>query len=121
MLRSVVRSLTSDATAALLHAFVTARLDHCYSFCVGLPLRRLWCLHPILRSAAHISRRNPKFDNVSSCMLDLIHILPAIQRMISLRIIALVLSGFEPASHEDLCSSALSPRGRCSLRPTEQI
>ena len=36
-LRVISRSLTSTATAALFHAFVTSRLDYCSTLYVGLP------------------------------------------------------------------------------------
>src|SRR6218665_259329 len=37
-LRVVSRSLSCSAAAALVHAFVTSRLDHCSSILAGLPL-----------------------------------------------------------------------------------
>src|SRR6218665_2931582 len=43
-LRVISRSLTSTATATLVHAFVTSRLDYCSTLYVGLPAVRLGCL-----------------------------------------------------------------------------
>ena len=43
-----------DAAATLVHAFVTSRLDHCYSVLVGLPLTLTACLDRVLRSAARL-------------------------------------------------------------------
>src|SRR6218665_3539560 len=40
-LRVISRSLTSTATATLVHAFVTSRLDYCSTLYVGLPAVRL--------------------------------------------------------------------------------
>jgi len=69
-LHTLVRSLTSDSTATLIHAFVTARLDYCSWLYAGLPVWRLQCLD---RSCAlpHASRRIPKFGHVSSYMLNI--------------------------------------------------
>jgi len=49
-LRTVVCSLNSDATATLIHAFITARLDNYSSLYAGLPVVRLQCLDRVLRS-----------------------------------------------------------------------
>ena len=86
---ALVRSLTSDATAILKHAFITAWLDYCSSLSTGLPVRRLRCLDRILGSAASLSGCIPKFDHIFSYMLDVLHWLPLQQRN-SYHIISLV-------------------------------
>src|SRR6218665_364386 len=53
-LRTVSRSLSHDAAAILVHAFVTSRLDHCCSVLVGLPLTMTARLDRVLRSAARL-------------------------------------------------------------------
>jgi len=41
--RTVVHSLTPDATATLIHAFITACLDHCCSLYAGFQVGRIGC------------------------------------------------------------------------------
>src|SRR6218665_726596 len=53
-LHTVIHSLTSESTATLIHAFITARLDYCSSLYAGLPVGRLRCLDRVLRTAAHL-------------------------------------------------------------------
>ena len=60
---------------------------------------RLQCIVRVLRSAARLSGRIPKFGHVSSYMLDVLHWLP-LQQRISFCIISLVwryLLGLAPA------------------------
>src|SRR6218665_89523 len=80
-LRTVIRSLTSESTATLIHAFIAARLDYCSSLYAGLPVGRLRCLDRVLRTAARLSGRIPKFGHVSRYMLDVLHWLPLQQRI----------------------------------------
>ena len=113
---TVARSLTPDATATLMHSFITVRLDYCCSLYVGLPACRSGCLNRVLRSAARLCGRIPKFGHVSAYMLDVLHWLPLLQR-ISYRIIALVwrsLLGRVDRRGRDLCCPTLSALGRRS-------
>ena len=73
---TVVRSLTSNATATLIYAFFTARLDYCSSLYADLPVGRLRCLDWVLCTPARLSGHIPKFGDVSSYMLDVLHWLP---------------------------------------------
>jgi len=50
----VSRSLSRSATAALVHAFVTSRLDHYSSILVGLSLALTARLDRVLRCAARL-------------------------------------------------------------------
>src|SRR6218665_3769127 len=121
-LRTVIRTLTSESTATLIHAFITARLDYCSSLYAGLPVGRLRCLDRVLRTAACLSGRIPKFGHVSRYMLDVLHWLP-LQQRISYRIISLVwrsLLDFAPAYLRDLCHTTMGIPGRRSLHSTEQ-
>ena len=83
---------------------------------------RLGCLDRILRSAARLIGRIPKFGHVSRYMRDVLHWLPSEQR-IAYRIAALVwrcLLGLAPAYLRELCCPVLSARGSRSLRSSEQ-
>src|SRR6218665_3554653 len=120
-LRIAIRSLTSESTATLIHAFTTAQLDYCSSLYAGLPVGRLRCLDSVLRTAAHLSGRIPKFGHVSRYMLDELHWL--LQQRISYRIISLVwwsLLGLAPVYLRDLNHTTMGIPGHRSLRSTEQ-
>src|SRR6218665_3164940 len=85
----ISRCLTSTATATLVHAFVTSRLDYCSTLYVGLPAVRLGCLECIIRTAVRLIGGIPRTGHVSAYMLDVLHWLP-LQPRIVFRISALV-------------------------------
>jgi len=104
-LRTVARSLTASAATTLVHAFITARLDHCLTLYSGLPSSRLSCLDRVLRAAARLIGQIPKFDHVTRYMLEVLHWLPVRQR-IEYRVVSLVWRchlGLAPAYLIDLC------------------
>src|SRR6218665_1961323 len=80
-LRVVSRSLFCSAAAALVHAFVTSRLDHCSSILAGLPLAQTACLDRVLRCAARLIGRIPKYGSFSAYMRDTLHWLPIALRI----------------------------------------
>src|SRR6218665_1438253 len=80
-LGTVIRSLTPSATSTRVHAFVANRLDYYCSLYAGLPACRLGSLDRVLRSAARQIGGIPKFGHVSQYMLDVLHWLPAEQRI----------------------------------------
>ena len=92
--------------------------DHCCSILVGLPLGVLGRLDRVLRSAARLIGRIPKFASVSAYMRDVLHWLPVAQR-ISYRIAALVsrcILGCAPSYLRDLCRPVSDVVARRSLR-----
>src|SRR6218665_902866 len=108
-LRVISRSLTSTATATLVHAFVTSRLDYCSTLYVGLPAVRLGCLERVIRIGGI-----PRTGHVSAYMLDVLHWLPLEQRIL-FRIGAMVwrcILGLAPAYLRDLCCPTSGTRGR---------
>ena len=83
----------------------SGRIDHCSSLLAGLPLGVLGRLYRVLRSAARLIGRLPKFSPVSAYMRDVLHWLPVCQ-WISYRIAALVsrcVLGCAPSYFRDLC------------------
>src|SRR6218665_1625995 len=92
-------SLTSTATATLVHAFVTSRLDYCSTLYIGLPAVRLCCIERVIRTAARLIGGIPRAGHVSAYMLDVLHWLP-LQQRIMFRIGAMVwrcILGLAPA------------------------
>src|SRR6218665_302299 len=121
-LRTVTRSLTASATATRVHAFVANMLDYCSSLYAGLPACRLGCLDRVLRSAARLIGGIPKLGHVSKYMLDVLHWLPAEQR-ISYRIVSMVwrcLLGLAPLYLRELCCPLHSATSSQLLRSSQQ-
>src|SRR6218665_3818195 len=88
-LRVVSRSLSPAAASTLVHAFVVSCLDYCSAIYEGLPTCRVKCLDRVLRTAARLVGRIPRFGRVSGYMRDVLHWLPYPQRIVC-RISALV-------------------------------
>src|SRR6218665_2146929 len=80
-LRVISRSLTSTATATLVHAFVTSRIDYCSTLYVGLPAVCLGCLERFTRTAVCLISCIPRTGHVSAYMLDVLHWLPLQQEI----------------------------------------
>ena len=117
-LRTVARSLTTSAATTLVHSFITSRLDYCLTLYSGLPSSRLACLNRVMRSAARLIGRIPKFDHVSKYMLEVLHWLPIRQR-IDYRLASLVWRcqlGIAPTYLRDLCWPVSVAQGSRSLR-----
>jgi hypothetical protein len=81
-LRVVFCSLTSDAALTLINSFVVSRLDYCSALYVGLPAARVVCLDRVLRTAACLIGRIPRYGHVAEYMRDVLHWLPFPQRII---------------------------------------
>src|SRR6218665_2172581 len=69
-LRVVSSSLSSSSTATLVHAFIINRLDYCSSLCPGLPYVRMRPLDGVLRVAARLIGRVPKFGHIGDFIWD---------------------------------------------------
>ena len=63
-LRVLRNSLSTKACAALVHAFVTSRLDYCNSLLAGINKELLNKLESVLRLAARLAMRKRKFDPI---------------------------------------------------------
>src|SRR6218665_3609108 len=118
----VSRSLSPAAASTLVHAFVVYRLDYCSAIYEGLPTCRVKCLDRVLRTAARLVGRIPRFGRVSGYMRDVTHWLPHPQRIVY-RISALVrrcIEGLVPSYLRELCCSTVIIQRRISLRSSAQ-
>src|ERR1043165_9947906 len=96
-------------------SFITVRLDYCCSLYVGLPACRSGCLTRVLRSAARLCGRIPKFGHVLAYMLNVLHCLappPAADLVSDHRFGLAILAGPRPAYLCDLCCPTSSAQGR---------
>ena len=78
----VIRSSLSMKTCtALVHAFVTSRLEHCNSLLSGINKELLNRLKSVLWSAACFAKRIRKFDQIFEDIRNTLHWLPVCQRI----------------------------------------
>jgi len=118
-LRSVRRSLTTEATRALVQAFISCRLDYCNSVMAGVPDVYLQRLQSLQNAAARLVSGACRHDHITPVLVSL-HWLPVRQR-ISYKTAVLVwkcLHDAAPRYLADLCVLAHSVRGRQQLRST---
>ena len=121
-MKVISRSLTPSAASTLVHAFVVSRLDYCSAIYDGLPACRIGSLNRVLRTAARLVGRIPRFGRVSEYMRDVLHWLPYPQRIVY-RISVLVrrcIEGLAPLYLRELCCSTTRVQRRCSLRSAAQ-
>ena len=79
--RSVRRSLSVYACTALVHAFVTSRLDYCNSLLAGNEDGLIYQLQTVMWVAARLVLRKRKFDPISAAIRDHLHWLPICSRI----------------------------------------
>ena len=99
------RFLSTDTTKALVHAFVTSRVDYCNSLLYGLPSSHLNKVQRVLNAAARLVCRAPRYCRITPLLYEL-HWLPVRQR-ISFTILLFVfkaIHGFEPTYSRELVS-----------------
>ena len=99
------RFLSTDTTKALVHAFVTSRVDYCNSLLYGLPASHLNKVQRVLNAAARLVCRAPRYCRITPLLYEL-HWLPVRQR-ISFKILLFVfkaIHGFAPTYLRELVS-----------------
>ena len=75
------RFLSEESTKALVHAFVTCRLDNCNSLLFGLPKNQIEKLQSVQNCAAQLLVNARRHDHITPVLRDL-HWLPVEQRII---------------------------------------
>ena len=72
-LRSIRSSLSETSCSALVHAFVTSRLDYCNSLLAGIGNGLIGQLQSVIRVAARLVLRRRKLDPISTDIRDRLH------------------------------------------------
>ena len=117
-LRQVRRSLTVDATHALVRAWIHSRLDYCNGLLAAQPDFVYKRLQTVLKSAARLVLRLPGGASVSALMRTSLHWLSYLQS-ISYKLCVMIYKcqhGLAPKYLEVRCTSVASLSGRASLR-----
>jgi len=118
-LRSVRQSLTTEATWALVQAFISCRLDYCNSLLAGVADVYLRQLQSVQNAAARLVAGAHRHDHITPVLVGL-HWLPVRQRIIYKTAVLVwkCLHDAAPRYLADLCVPAHSVHGRQQLRST---
>jgi len=116
-LRTIRRSLTPEATRALVQAFVSCRLDYCNSLLVGVAEVHLRRLQSVQNAAARLVSGARRHDHITPVLATL-HWLPVRQRVVFKTAVLVwkCLHGEAPRYLADLCVPAASTDGRRQSR-----
>ena len=93
--------LTFDATAQLIHALITTRLDFCNSILYNLPNNKIERLQRIQNQAARMLTRSPRRNHITSVLREL-HWLRISDRII-FKILILTHKAFHGVAPVYLC------------------
>ena len=121
-LRSIRRSLTTEATALIVHAFINSRLDYCNSLLYGISDCLLNKLQRVQNAAARLIANKRKYDHITPVLRDTLHWLPIPQR-IDYKLSMLVfkgLNGMGPQYLSELLVPVSSVTGRQQLRSAQK-
>ena len=93
--------LTFDATAQLIHALITIRLDFCNNILYNLPNNKIERLHRIQNQATHMLKRIPRRNHITPVLRDL-HWLKSNDRII-FKLLLLAHKAVNNTAPEYLC------------------
>src|SRR6218665_2687080 len=100
--------------------FVVSRLDYSSAIYEGLPICRLKCLDRVLRTAARLVGRIPRFGRVSGykLMRNVLHWLLYPQRIVygTSALVRRCIEGLAPSYLREICCSTVTLQRRISLR-----
>jgi hypothetical protein len=80
-LRTVRGSLSVDSATALVHAFITSRIDYCNSILYGVSENAIAKFQLILNAAARLISGHGKFDHITPVLRNNLHWLPVEYRV----------------------------------------
>ena len=69
----IIRHLLSHATAQLIHALISNRLDYCNSVLYNIPKSSILRLQILQNQAARILTRTPRRDHITDVLIDDLH------------------------------------------------
>ena len=75
-IKSIRRSLSTDATVTLVISMISSRIDYCNTIFTGLPNRMIDRLQSVLHAAARIITGVRKYDHITPSLRDELHWLP---------------------------------------------
>ena len=110
--------LSEESTIALIHAFITSRLDNGNALLYGLPKYQIQRLQSVQNCSARLVKRYPKFGHTSPLLSEL-HWLPVEHRIV-FKILLLAfksLNNLAPSYVSDLLTPYIPSR---SLRSSNQ-
>ena len=81
-LRSIRRSLSTDAAKTLVHSLISSRVDYCNSIFYGATDVVVRRLQSVLNAAARLISNRRKFDHITPVLRDQLHWLPIRQRIV---------------------------------------
>ena len=116
-LRTVRRSLTPEATRALVQAFISCRLDYCNALLAGVADVQIRRLQSVQNAAARLVSGARRHGHITPVLADL-HWLPVSQRVLFKTAVLVwkCLHGEAPSYLADLCIPVASLEGRQQLR-----
>ena len=79
--RTIRRTVTTDAAKMLVNAFITSHVDYCNSVFVHSAVDHLRPLQSVLTAAAKLIMRKLKYDHITPAMKNELHWLPVPQRL----------------------------------------
>ena len=110
LIKSCVKSLSSEAARTVVNSFVFSRVDYCNSLLAGMPKCLLDRLQSVLNASAKLLRGCQKYDHATPLIL---HWLP-VQQRIEFKLCLLTfkwLRGMAPRYLADLCCSTTIETG----------
>jgi hypothetical protein len=121
-LRSIRRSVPTDAMRTLVHAFISSRVDYCNAVLYGVSSTVTRRLQAVLHAAARLITGVRRNDHITPTLRDTLHWLPVSQR-ITFKIALMTydsIRGRSPAYFRDVCTPVVSVAARVRLRSADR-